>query len=89
METLRTEKGTLEKVLSMNTESVRKTLTTEINRVEEEMKRNFAQQKAENNRLQQQIITLKTEKTHLQQELLALQRRIAELELQVGSEEKS
>ncbi len=89
VETLRTEKGTLEKVLSMNTENVRKTLTTEINRVEEEMKRNFAQQKAENNRLQQQIITLKTEKTHLQQELLALQRRIAELELQVGSEEKS
>ena len=73
----------------MNTESVRKTLTNEINRVEEEMKRNFQQQKAENNRLQQQIITLKTEKTHLQQDLLALQRRIAELELQVGSEEKS
>jgi hypothetical protein len=38
--------------------------------VEEEMKRNFAQQKAENGRLQQQIISLKTEKTALQQQLL-------------------
>ncbi len=59
------------------------------------MKRNFAQQKAENGRLQQQIISLKTEKTALQQQLLgisyyktkALQRRIAELELQVGQDE--
>jgi hypothetical protein len=39
-------------------------------RVEEEMKKNFAQQKAENSRLQQQIMQLKTDKTELQQTLL-------------------
>ena len=61
------------------------------------MKKNFAQQKSENSRLQQQIAQLKTDKTELQQTLLgtlecsylkiALQRRIAELELMVGSED--
>ena len=59
----------------------------EISRIEDEMKRNFAHQKSENSRLQQQITSLKGEKTVLQQQLLALQRRIAELESQVGSEE--
>ena len=34
------------------------------------MKKNFSQQKAENARLQQQIMQLKTEKTELQQILL-------------------
>ena len=34
------------------------------------MKRNFGQQKGENNRLQQQITLLKQEKTNLQQNLL-------------------
>ena len=34
------------------------------------MKRNFSQQKGENNRLQQQITLLKQEKTNLQQNLL-------------------
>ena len=49
------------------------------------MKKKFAQQKAEDVSLQQQINTLKGEKTAIQQELLALQRRICELENQVGS----
>ena len=65
-------------------------------RVEDDMKRNFGGQKGENNRLQQQITLLKQEKTNLQQNLLckhdcvtcaALQRRIADLEMQVGNDE--
>jgi chromosome segregation ATPase len=84
---LRSEKDTLENVLNMKTQDVRKSLMNEIYRVEEEMKRHFAHQKAENNRLQQQINQLKGEKTALQQQLLALQRRISELELQVGQDE--
>jgi len=86
---LRSEKDTLENVLNMKTQDVRKSLMNEIYRVEEEMKRHFAHQKAENNRLQQQINQLKGEKTALQQQLLALQRRISELELQVGQDEAS
>ena len=43
---LRSEKDTLESVLTMKTQEVRKTLTNELYRVEEEMKRHFSLQKA-------------------------------------------
>lgn len=84
---LKTEKDTLEKMLHMKLADARKSLGNEIFRVEEEMKRHFQHQKAENSRLQQQITVIKGEKTALQQQLLALQRRISELELQVGQED--
>ena len=48
---LKKEKDTLETVLTMKTQDVRKTLTNELFKVEEEMKRHFAHQKAENSRL--------------------------------------
>lgn len=84
---LKTEKETLQTVLNMKTEDVKDSLTTELNKIEEEMKRHFAHQKAENSRLQQQITALKGEKTALQQQLIGLQRRITELEMQVGNED--
>jgi predicted nucleic acid-binding Zn-ribbon protein len=46
----------------------------------------LAQQRAENTKLSQQIAAIKTEKTSLQKNLLALQKRIQELELQIGGE---
>ena len=82
--TLRSEKETLEKVLTMKAEDVKKSLTSEVNRVDSDMREKFKTQKAENNKLQQQATVLKQEKTNLQQNLLALQRRIGELELQIG-----
>ena len=88
VEVLRSEKDTLESVLNQKIMDVRKSLMQEISRIEDDMKRNFAQQKSENLRLQQQITGLKGEKTALQQELLSLQRRISELESQIGSEEQ-
>jgi hypothetical protein len=39
-------------------------------RVEEDIKRNFLQQKTENNRLQNQIHSIKGDKTNLEQQLL-------------------
>lgn len=87
VQNLKSEKDTLENVLNMKINDVRKSLMNEIYRVEEEMKRHFAHQKAENSRLQQQITQLKGEKTALQQQLIALQRRIGELEMQVGGDE--
>jgi chromosome segregation ATPase len=87
VQVLRSEKDTLESVLNMKINDVRKSLMNEIARVEDEMKRHFAHQKAENSRLQQQITQLKGEKTALQQQLLALQRRISELETQIGAED--
>ena len=81
---LRSEKETLESVLTMKTQDVRKTLTNENFKVEEEMKRHYSHQKAENARIQQQVTSLKGEKTALDMQLLELERRMAELELQVG-----
>jgi uncharacterized protein YggU (UPF0235/DUF167 family) len=49
---LRGEKDTLESVLTLKTQEVRKTLTNENFKVEEEMKRHYAHQKTENSRLQ-------------------------------------
>merc|ERR1711988_84905 len=57
-------------------QELKKTMVSDVQRMQEEVKRHFAQQKAENQRLQQQITTLKGEKTSLQQQILGLQRRI-------------
>lgn len=64
---------------------MRKTLTNENFKVEEEMKRHYSHQKAENARIQQQVTAIKGEKTALDMQLLELERRMAELELQVGT----
>ena len=69
----------------MKAADVKKSLSAEVNRVDSEMRDKFKNQKAENNKLQQQATTLKQEKTNLQQNILALQRRIGELELQIGA----
>ena len=84
---LRGEKETLESVLTMKQNDTRKALTNELHRVEEEVKRHYANQKAESSRLQQQVTTLKTEKTALEKEILRTQGRIDELELQIGEDE--
>jgi len=84
---LKTEKDSLQEMLKLKTHEVKATLIQELNKVEEEMKRHFSHQKAENSRLQQQISQLKTEKTVLQNQLIALQRRITDLEMQVGNDD--
>ena len=81
---LRSEKDALESVLTTKTGDMRKTLTTELKKVEDEMKRHYAHQKGENGRIQQQVTNLKAEKTTLDMQLLELERRMAELELQMG-----
>ena len=43
-------------------------------------------QKSENARLQQQVTTLKGEKTSIHQQIIALQRRIEEIEEEIGNE---
>ena len=84
---MRSEKETLESVLTMKCQDTRKALTNELHRVEEEIKRHYANQKAEGQRLQQQLTTLKTEKTALEKDILRIQKRIEELELQIGHDE--
>ncbi len=85
---LRSDKEMIESILTLKTQEVKKTLTNELFRVEEEMKKHFAHQKAENARLQQQITQLKSEKTVLQQQLVGLRTKIEELEQQVGKDEQ-
>ena len=87
IQTLRSEKETLEDVLSRKAGDIRKSLASEVTRAEDEMKKSYHGQKGENTKLQQQITTLKSDKTNLQQHLLDLQRRVAELELQIGHDE--
>lgn len=84
---LRSEKDSLQEILTMKINEVRKSLTNEIARVEDEMKRHFAHQKSENSRLQNQINQLKGEKTALHQQMMKLQSRISELENQIGNDE--
>ena len=81
VQVLRSEKETLESVLSLKTQEVRKALTNENFKVEEEMKRHYAFQKAENSRIQQQVTALRGEKTALDMQLLEMERRMAELEV--------
>ena len=52
MQILRSEKETLESVLTMKSAETKKQLTNELHRVDEEIKRHYANQKAEAQRLQ-------------------------------------
>lgn len=85
--TFKSEKDSIQEMLKTKTHEVKESLINELLKVEEEMKRHFSHQKAENSRLQQQISQLKTEKTVLSSQLLYLKRRIEELELQVGNDD--
>ena len=84
---LKSEKETLESVLSMKANEVRKTMIDDVNRTDKDMRDKFKLQKSENNKLQQQATMLKQEKTNIQQNILALQRRVGELELIIGGRE--
>lgn len=84
VQVLRSEKESLEKVLNTKTTAVHKTLTTELKKVENDMKRHYHGQKEENLRVQAQVSNLKAEKTSLDMQLMELERRMAELELQLG-----
>jgi chromosome segregation ATPase len=84
---LKNEKDSLQEALKGKTAEVRQTLLMELTKVEDDMKRHFAQQKSENQRLVQQIMNLKVEKTSLTNQLIALQRRISDLEMQVGNDD--
>jgi chromosome segregation ATPase len=84
---LKNEKDSLQEALKNKTAEVRQTLLMELTKVEDDMKRHFSQQKSENQRLVQQIMNLKVEKTSLTNQLIALQRRISDLEMQVGNDD--
>ena len=86
---LRSEKETLESVLTMKCQDTRKALTNELHRVVEDITRHYANMNAESQRLQQQLTNLKTDKTALEKEVLRMTKRIEELELQIGQDDEA
>merc|ERR1719313_2369850 len=86
IESLRNDKANIDGHYQGQLQELKKTMVQDVQRMQEEVKKHFAQQKAENSRLQQQITTLKAEKTSLQQQILGLQRRIQEIEEQIGTD---
>ena len=84
---LEKEKNEHKEELKQKTEDMKKTLIVELNNVEVEMKKHLSVQKDENTRLQKLITQLKGEKTVLMNKLIALQRRITDMENQVGSDD--
>ena len=66
---------------------MKKSLLVELAEVEKEMKKHLVVQKDENIRLQKLITQLKSEKTVLMSKLVALQRRISDMENQVGNDD--
>ena len=70
MQILRSEKETLESVLTMKANDTSRALTNELHRVIEEINRHFVNSKAEGQRLSSQIMGLKTEKSAIEKEII-------------------
>ena len=87
LEKLQKEKDEFQKELQNSTQGDKTTLLKDLEKVMAEMERHFESQKEENSRLQIKIAKMKTVKTVLQGQLIALQRRITDLEIQVGNDE--
>ncbi|CAD7943827.1 unnamed protein product [Amoebophrya sp. A25] len=88
------EKNQLETIKSENLSSsnglqgqlgdIKRYFAADVQRMEEEFRVQANLQKSENVRLQQQLTTLKGEKTSVHQQIIALQRRIEEIEEEIG-----
>mmetsp|Transcript_60197 Transcript_60197/g.112468 ORF Transcript_60197/g.112468 Transcript_60197/m.112468 type:complete len:128 (+) Transcript_60197:46-429(+) len=65
---------------------IKRYFAADVQRMVEEFKVQQKLQEAENVRLQQQVTQLKGEKTSVHQQIIALQRRIEEIEEEIGHE---
>ena len=83
---MRSEKETLENVLTMKCQDTRTALKNELHRVNEEITRHYAVMRAESTRLSQTVGNLRTEKTALEKEIVRMTKRIEDLENQIGKD---
>ena len=83
---MRSETDTLENVLTNKSNEVRMLMIKDIQKVEENIDRSLKQQQTENVKMQNLIFHVNAEKTQLQQNLLHLERRLVDVEEQVGEE---
>eukprot|EP00397_Hematodinium_sp_SG-2012_P069847 GEMP01123238.1.p1 GENE.GEMP01123238.1~~GEMP01123238.1.p1 ORF type:complete len:192 (+),score=36.26 GEMP01123238.1:82-576(+) len=86
LETIKSENLSSSSGLQAQLNDIRRYFQADIQRMEEEFKVQVNLQKSENVRLQQQLTTLKGEKTSIHQQIIALQRRIEEIEEEIGHE---
>ena len=84
---IKSEKETLDSVLNSKIQDTEKSLSNELQRVEDDEKRHFSHQKAENSRLQAQLAQLKADKEELRRAIEQLADRVDELEVAVGDDE--
>ena len=80
-------KDEINELLKAKNKEVTDKLSKEIDKVKGEMDDHFTLQKNQNLKLQKDIANLKDQKRQLQDLLMALQRKIDDLELQVGIHE--
>ena len=78
------DKDEIQEYLKSQNKEIMKKLSDEIDKVEEDMSNHFTKQKIENAKLQEDIANLKDQKRQLQDLLMDLQRKINDLEMQVG-----
>ena len=86
-EDMQSHSTNIQKTIITKSTNVKENLKKEIEKCEDEMKRHFSHQKAENSRLQQQISHLKSEKQVVSNQMSALNRRIADIESQIGNDD--
>ena len=84
---IQSDKHTIDDMLEAKKKETVLDLNTKLFKVEDELKRHLAHQKAENSRLQQQITQLKGDKTTIQEQLLNLDGEIKDLQTHVGQDD--
>ena len=84
IEQLKNEKNSLEEMINKKIFETKKSLMGELNSVDDSLHSYFYKKGMDYESQRQQVMELKLENTALQQQLFGLQRRIAELELQIG-----
>merc|ERR1719162_444141 len=86
LETIKSENLSSSNGLQAQLGDIKRYFQADVQRMEEEFRVQANLQKSENVRLQQQLTTLKGEKTSIHQQIIALQRRIEEIEEEIGHE---
>ena len=74
----------MEDFIAMKAGKIEEDVEGSINKMDQEIQKSLSHQKAENSRLQQQITQLKSDNTVINNKLAQVQKRIEDIELQVG-----
>merc|ERR1719261_1081972 len=89
MQTIKHENMSSSSGMQGQLQDIKRYFQADIQRMSEEFRVQQKLQESENVRLQQQVTTLKGEKTSIHQQIIALQRRIEEIEEEIGHECRS